>query len=386
MSRRHSLPVSSSWTSSPPPSRTRRSSPNRSTSTRRRSMFRSPSISSTVIVSGVGDRRSGSTCTPCHAQTSVPSAQATAGPSLARGAGRGRRGGCHQRPLRDDREAVERPPRARRCEPARAGRRSRPRATRARRCRHSGSPNTSRMAASRGVSTSNWPGCIAWRASREVANAASVVAPRSAGWWRRTAHGRDRSRSCPTIAVQPSPRRRAARSSSAPRSISCRVVRCRHGVDGQRRRAQAPPESPPTGSAPSVEARRPPASLALEPLLEPAAPGRLEVERLGERVPRLAERRCRRRRVCRSRGSTSASARRTRQPPARPPATAPTGLRSSPLPAYRARMAASARGRSAGSVDRALARQVSRSRGRDPRPLASMRPAISRSPGATRAC
>ena len=56
ISRRQSRPVASSSTSSAPPSRTSRSSPNRSTRTRRRSTFRSASIALTVIESGSGSR------------------------------------------------------------------------------------------------------------------------------------------------------------------------------------------------------------------------------------------------------------------------------------------------------------------------------------------
>ena len=204
-SRRQSRPVSSSWTSSPPPSRTRRSSPNRSTSTRRRSMFRLAVDLVDGDRPGLGDHvsaRPARRATP-RARCRPPRRRRA---RRRRGAGRGRRGGSpsgRSETIARPSSAHHGPADASQLEPgvdpdlAPLGAR-RAAATAARRTR----PEWPRA---RGVPTSNWPGCIAWRASREVANAASVSARRSAGWSRRTAHGRDRSRSCRR---SPSSRRR----------------------------------------------------------------------------------------------------------------------------------------------------------------------------------
>ena len=357
MSRRQSRPVSSSWTSSPPPSRTRRSSPNRSTRTRRRSTFRSPSISSTVIVPG-SVITCWSTCTPCHAQTSVPSPQASAGPSAP-----WRRPRSSRRIASGRSETIASPSSAHHGpadEPARAGRRSGPRATRARQAAATAGRRTRhewrRAAASRRrTEPAASPGARSLRSRRSRASRS-----RSAGWWRRTARGRGRSPSCP--------RWRSSRSRA----------------DGRRgRRARSPIASASNGAARDSVA----SGGALRATRIAAHRLTLSAEaRLRLRAPssRSSSRCSRRRRQAGSRSNGWASACQSRRSPlptsprvcvprshvrvsaAKAATTIPAAgdgthwMRGSPLPAYRARIAASARGRS-------RARSTWRGRARRPR-------------------
>ena len=255
-------------------------------------MFRSASIVVDRDRLGLGDHVAARPARRATPRRSVPSAQATRGPVGRRGAGRGRR-----RWITSGRsETIARPSSAHHGPAERA---SSSRASIADLaplalvgCRHSGSPKTSRIAGRaaafrRRTGRAASPG----RRHARLANAASVSAARPLDGARRTAHGRDRSRSCRR---SPSSRRRGA---------------------GRRgRRGAASSRSPPRRSAPPWRRRPAAARCRAAEFASPQAGG---PDRIGGRagrpsLPSLASSRCSSRRRQQARGRTARQARASR--------------------------------------------------------------------------